>query len=558
MAEESCGKWLCTCLCTRYVTLASYLSLILGALVGLVAVVFMVTVASSLSGAGADVFNHLIKVQWLQFFCLGAGVFLLAAGCLGLRFANHRKRIVGNAYLACLIIAFMCQVSVFRMANTTMGSLSAIDEATTNSRVASSDPMEAEKRAAEAAQKANDKCPLDCLRRFARLDHECAIEEVCTSPRWEAKCSDCLQCKGAEDIKVAIEQGQWRSCCMSWCDDKFTNAGDTEKVCKWKTKKCSRCTKCSQYVSGDDPDGVPMAHRDLKQQIEDMKNKLEPLRTSTKQAAEQADRFYRQSLRDTTRTLLAKTYQSFADRFGLPKADNPESVMKAKKCKMKEMTDGTTQEVAWTQANQEQKCAAGLMTFSCGDADEFQTFAASLTERCNPKPGSEAQFGKNCLTCLPTEHGRGGFWEAAGLDHYLKTLSDKIFASEEYEHMFKHEVHGAAYCRCWARTLDSVDRHRWKIRLVSFALSTVQLGLVASVVWLILCGPAAVEGPVEGPAEGLVGTEMSHRSTDKVDVVCPPNSGPGQTVMITLSDGRSVAAIVPAGVMPGQMFRVSL
>jgi len=168
-------------------------------------------------------------------------------------------------------------------------------------------------------------------------------------------------------------------------------------------------------------------------------------------------------------------------------------------------------------------------------------FADALTADCAPNcnpEGDEKTTAPVCNGCKDT------------------FLKDWIGLTEE-EIEETDPVLRVQFCRCMPNTLFYLERiGSWTI-YVMIGYVMLEVMLVLSTVWLIMCGP---DGQTEGEEIELGPDGLDDPAFDDpgdgsqlVQVVCPFDSGPGQEIMVRFG-GKEMKVVVPEHVMPGTAF----
>jgi len=194
-------------------------------------------------------------------------------------------------------------------------------------------------------------------------------------------------------------------------------------------------------------------------------------------------------------------------------------------------------------------CSKDVTVTCSGNKAKASGFDSWMTKYCKARTeDTKDQFADNCNGCTSTFDSRWNF----------TTSLKKRFQRKP----------GNVFCRCFSRFLSDTIKEANTIALVVKIFIVAKVLLLASVIWLIMCGgdPEELDELPEAGVEMRPHVEIAPvvpawakarpGREEVVQVTCPINAGPGHSVMVTAASGRQFQAIVPAGVPQGKQFSV--
>mmetsp|Transcript_2435 Transcript_2435/g.3221 ORF Transcript_2435/g.3221 Transcript_2435/m.3221 type:complete len:418 (+) Transcript_2435:81-1334(+) len=196
-------------------------------------------------------------------------------------------------------------------------------------------------------------------------------------------------------------------------------------------------------------------------------------------------------------------------------------------------------------------CTPKEKTVKCGKSAP-SSFAKTTSEYCMAKASHEKEFTNFCSACITK------WWDLWDMEKLNKEKAEDGSEQEKVpklQNKFEGDP-GAAYCRCMSRFVDSIQRHYPQIKLICNILAILELILLFSTIWLMMCGPDPEESSPE--IEMNLGQQPASGAPQRQTVICPENALPGTPVMVTTNDGRMMQAIVPEGVGPGMPFQIEV
>lgn len=259
---------------------------------------------------------------------------------------------------------------------------------------------------------------------------------------------------------------------------------------------------------------------------------------------------YKAMIKSGKDKVYAKVFRSVAERF-----NNPGNT-KDNACRLVyagEKNDNAAKtllaSVRRLEATTKQKCQPKGVTVDCKGKGGNLMFSS---DRSSAKPGHEQPFIDVCTLCVDE------WWNMWKMEENSKGSETKIPNLEE---KWKGEP-GTFYCRFAGRLFNSVERNFPKFRIAGMVLGVLQLALVASTVWLLMCGQASTQEE-ESPASPMeLGQQLAPPTGGMKHemqlVTCPPGALPGTSVMIHTSDGTMMQTIVPPGIRPGMQFQIQI
>eukprot|EP00932_Pfiesteria_piscicida_P001879 SRR837773.11828.p1 GENE.SRR837773.11828~~SRR837773.11828.p1 ORF type:complete len:401 (+),score=116.90 SRR837773.11828:116-1204(+) len=264
--------------------------------------------------------------------------------------------------------------------------------------------------------------------------------------------------------------------------------------------------------------------------------------------SEQTSEDYQKLVSSEKDQLLSKTFRSWAKRWNNPSSKNEnydckfESTALLADAEPATAADAEFMTAVRRLEETKDKCTPTERKVTCAN---MAMFGEKTTSYCQAKSGYESAFVTTCSDCVDK------WWE---MWHMAKYEDGQV---PDLEAKWRGDS-GVAYCRCMSRFFDTVTRHYPTIKNCGIAFGIIEMLLVASTIWLLMCGPDA-PAVTDNDAPIELGQQPGGQSGPEMQLVtCPQDAGPGTMVMVQTADGRMMQAMVPPGVGPGMQFQIAV